>query len=71
MTLSKKIYINLAEDTDPEYYLKFGRRTLPVYNTFQTALDLFQDMRIGVESVLQVARDLILYIMAFLRMSWN
>ena len=55
----KKIYINLAEDTDPEYYLKFGRRTLPVYNTFQTALDLFQDMRIGVESVLQVARDLI------------
>ena len=55
----KKIYINLAEDTDPEYYLKFGRRTLPVYNTFQIALDLFQDLRISMENVIYVAKDLI------------
>ena len=55
----KKIYINLAEDTDPEYYLKFGRRTLPVYNTFQIALDLFQDLRISAVNVLHVAKDLI------------
>ena len=39
----KKIYINLAEDTDADYYLKFGRRCLPTYNSFQVALDLFQD----------------------------
>lgn len=38
----EKIYINLAVDTDPDYYLKFGRRTLATYNTFQTALDLFK-----------------------------
>lgn len=43
----EKIYINLATDTDPEYYLKYGRRTLPTYNTFQVALDLVQDQRLS------------------------
>lgn len=54
-----KIYINLAADTDPEYYLKFGRRTLPTSNTFQLALDLFQDRRLHSTQVVKVARDLI------------
>ena len=56
----EKIYINLAADTDSEYYIKFGRRTLPSFNSFQTALDLFQDHRIGMEQVIQIAQDLLL-----------
>jgi hypothetical protein len=55
----EKIYINLAVDTDPDYYLKFGRRTLPTYNTFQVACDLYQDQRIPVESVATVTQDMI------------
>lgn len=55
----EKIYINLAADTDADYYLKFGRRVVPTYNTFQTALDLFQDGRLSVDSVVMVAVDLV------------
>lgn len=55
----EKIYINLAADTDPEYYLKFGRRTLPTSNTFQLALDLYQDRRLHSAQVVKVAKDLI------------
>lgn len=56
----EKIYINLASDTDPEYYLKFGRRVVPTENTFQAALDLFQDRRINFEQLSRVAQDMIL-----------
>lgn len=55
----EKIYINLASDTDAEYYLKFGRRILPTYNSFQLALDLFQDSRLSSAQVIKVAVDLI------------
>ncbi len=55
----EKIYINLAADTDAEYYLKFGRRILPTYNTFQLALDLFQDHRLSSPQVVKVAMDLV------------
>lgn len=55
----EKIYINLAVDTDPDYYLKFGRRTVPTYNTFQVAVDLLQDKRVGIEEVLTVAQDMV------------
>jgi hypothetical protein len=55
----EKIYINLAVDTDPDYYLKFGRRTLPTYNTFQVACDLFQDQRISADAVYTIAQDMI------------
>lgn len=54
----EKVYINLAVDTDPEYYLKFGRRIVPTYNSFQTSLDLFQDSRLQDVQVLKVAFDL-------------
>lgn len=47
----EKIYINLATDTDPEYYLKYGRRTLATYNSFQVALDLVQDQRLSLEEL--------------------
>ncbi len=56
----EKIYINLAIDTDPEYYMKFGRRMLPSYNSLQIALDLFQDHRLDIEHVLRVGKDLFL-----------
>lgn len=55
----EKIYINLASDTDAEYYLKFGRRILPTYDSFQLALDLFQDKRLSALQVVKVAVDLI------------
>jgi hypothetical protein len=55
----EKIYINLAVDTDPDYYLKFGRRTVPTYNTFQVALDLLQDGRVQLADVYTVAQDMI------------
>ena len=55
----EKIYINLAVDTDPDYYLKFGRRTLPTYNTFQVAIDLLQDNRLGFDGVYTIAQDMI------------
>lgn len=55
----EKIYINLAADTDAEYYLKFGRRILPTYNTFQLSLDLFQDHRLNTAQVVKVAMDLV------------
>lgn len=55
----EKIYINLAADTDADYYLKFGRRILPTYNSFQLALDLHQDNRMGAAQVVRVAKDLV------------
>lgn len=54
----EKIYINLAADTDAEYYLKFGRRTVPSFNSLQIALDLYQDRRISKESLCNVALDM-------------
>lgn len=54
----EKIYINLATDTDPEYYLKFGRRTLPTTNTFQVALDLVQDQRLSLEELGSIIDEL-------------
>jgi hypothetical protein len=55
----EKIYINLAVDTDPDYYLKFGRRTLPTYNTFQVACDLFQNERLSLDGVYLIAQDMV------------
>lgn len=55
----EKVYINLATDTDPEYYLKFGRRVVATTNSFQIAVDLFQDHRLSQTQVIQVARDLL------------
>ena len=56
----EKIYINLATDTDPEYYLKFGRRMVPTYNTFQASLDLMQDGRLSPDQVVRVAEDMLM-----------
>ncbi|OFZ16940.1 MAG: hypothetical protein A2Z20_09555 [Bdellovibrionales bacterium RBG_16_40_8] len=55
----EKIYINLADDTDSDYYLKFGRRILPTANNFQAALDLCQDDRLKPEHVVIIAANLL------------
>ncbi|MCB9026685.1 MAG: hypothetical protein H6625_10235 [Bdellovibrionaceae bacterium] len=55
----EKIYINLAEDTDAEYYLKFGRRVFASYNTFQTSLDLLQDKKLAPHHIISIAEDMI------------
>lgn len=55
----EKIYINLAVDTDPEYYLKFGRRVVPTHNTFQASLDLFQDGRVEIDQVVQIGKNMV------------
>lgn len=55
----KKIYINLAVDTDPEYYLKFGRRMVATYDTFQASLDLFQDGLLDPSHVVRIAQDMV------------
>lgn len=54
----EKIYINLAKDTDPDYYMKFGRRTLPTMNTFQAALDLYQFGFLDLKDVYEVAHNM-------------
>lgn len=56
----EKVYINLANDTDPDYYEKFGRRLLPTFNTFQIAVDLFQDGRVSEAQLQRVAQDMVL-----------
>jgi hypothetical protein len=55
----KRIYINLALDTDPEYYFKFGLRTVPTFNSFQVALDLASDSYLTAEDVLSIAEVLV------------
>lgn len=55
----ERIYINLATDTDPDYYFKFGRRTLPTYNTFQVALDLYQTGHLKLEQLSAVGQDMV------------
>lgn len=55
----KNVYINLAEDTDADYYLKFGRRILPTYNSFQMALDLFQEGTLHAKHVIHTGAALI------------
>jgi hypothetical protein len=54
-----KIYINLAEDTDVEYYLKYGRRVVPSFNSFEVVIDMYQDKRIGINNLVNVAEDLL------------
>jgi len=55
----EKIYINLVDDTDSDYYLKFGRRILPTSSSFQCALDLCQDGRLEPHHVAAIAKNLL------------
>jgi hypothetical protein len=48
-----------VNDTDPDYYAKFGRLVLATFTTFQAALDLFQSQKIDTKALIQVARDMI------------
>lgn len=53
-----RVYINLAVDTDPEFYRRYGRRLLAIENTFEVAVDLFQRGFIDQEKVLEIGFDL-------------
>lgn len=53
-----RVYINLAVDTDPEYYRRYGRRLMAVENCFEIAVDLFQRGYVDLEGVLEVVKDL-------------
>ncbi len=53
-----KIYINLATDTDPQYYIKYGRRCMATYDSFQIALDLVQDQRLSLEELGHIIAEL-------------
>ncbi len=55
----ERIYINLVNDTDPDYYSKFGRRVLATFTTFQAALDLFQSSLIDMNALVMVGRDMV------------
>lgn len=55
----EKVYINLADDTDADYYVKFGLRTVPTYNAFETAVDLYQDGKLDILHVVRVAERLV------------
>lgn len=54
----ERVYINLADDTDPEYYAKFGRRLFVMEDSFQGAVDLYQYGYLRLEHVVKVAKDL-------------
>ncbi len=54
----ERAYINLAVDTDPEYYRRYGRRLMAVDNTFEVSLDLYQRGFLDVPGVLSVVKDL-------------
>lgn len=54
----ERAYINLAVDTDPEYYRRYGRRLMAVDNTFEVALDLFQRGFLKLDGVIEVVKDL-------------
>ncbi|MBE8163141.1 MAG: hypothetical protein HAW63_04060 [Bdellovibrionaceae bacterium] len=54
----KRIYINLEEGTDVEYYQKFGSRVLPTYTSFQSAIDCFKKDKITLRDLVKVGQDL-------------
>lgn len=54
----QRVYINLADDTDPEYYAKYGRRLFVNEDSFQGAIDLYQYGYLKKEHVVTVAKDL-------------
>lgn len=54
----KRIYINLEEGTDVEYYQKFGSRVLPTYTSLQIALDCFKQDIINLKQLINVGKDL-------------
>jgi len=56
--LVKRVYINLATDTDPDYYNKFGYRMLATYNSFQVSLDLYQTSVLNDKQLQQITLDL-------------
>lgn len=57
--LVQRIFINLEVGRDPSRFAAFERRLVPTYDTFQTALRLYQDGHLGEEGVMRVALELV------------
>lgn len=55
----KRIYINLERRTPPAHFRSYGRRLVPTFNFFQTAVGLHGDGVLDIEGVAAVARSLV------------
>lgn len=55
----QRIYINLERRTPPAHFQSYGRRLVPTFNFFQTAVGLHGDGVLDLEGVAAVARSLV------------
>ena len=55
----QRILIHLEQQTPPDDFRSYGPRVVPFYNYLQAAFALFEDGRLGADSVLRVAVELV------------
>lgn len=55
----ERIFIHLEKQTPPDDFKAYGSRVVPFYNYLQAAFALHEDQRLGAESVLRVAVELV------------
>lgn len=55
----ERIFIHLERQTPPDDFKAYGSRVVPFYNYLQAAFVLHEDERLGAESVLRVAVELV------------
>jgi hypothetical protein len=55
----ERIFIHLERQTPPDDFRRYGLRVVPFYNYLQAAFVLYEDGRLGPESVLRVAVELV------------
>jgi hypothetical protein len=55
----ERILIHLEGQTPPDEFRAYGARVVPFYNYLQAAFVLYEDARLGAESVLRVAVELV------------
>jgi hypothetical protein len=55
----ERILIHLERQTPPDDFRGYGSRVVPFYNYLQAAFVLYEDARLGAESVLRVAVELV------------
>ncbi|HXX67622.1 MAG TPA: hypothetical protein VEK07_10595 [Polyangiaceae bacterium] len=55
----ERIFIHLERQTPPDDFKAYGARVVPFYNYLQAAFALHEDERLGAESVLRVAVELV------------
>jgi hypothetical protein len=55
----RRIFINLERRTPPDRFRSFGRRLVPTFNYFQTALVLYEEGVVPLAAVVDVGRSLL------------